>query len=130
MFRGGRKTVEVQPHNSENQIPSNETITEYLFFLQPPVLGISACVLLFCKFHLETPSGFQELCLSLLIALVARGTWAFLASFGSAHDVGFPCCQIPATGSAWRRQIRGGRARKTRPVGSLTWQPDARLSKL
>lgn len=31
-------------------------------------------------------------------------------ALGSAHDVASPCCQVPATRSAWRRQIRAERA--------------------
>lgn len=51
-------------------------------------------------------------------------------ALGSSHDVASTYCQVSATCSAWRRQIRAGRARKPLPIGRHVCQPNAELSKL
>lgn len=51
-------------------------------------------------------------------------------ALGSSHDVASTSCQVSATCSAWRRQIRTGRARRPLPVGRHVCQPNAELSKL
>lgn len=118
------------------QTPSDESITTCLFFPRAlhwkSVLGSS---LRLCS--LASPGGFQEsrsspISLSLPNSLHwwQEAPGPLWQALGSAHDVASPCCQVPATRSAWKRQIRAGRVRKPLPAGRQDWQPEAGLSKL
>lgn len=114
-------------------MPSDKSIMVCLFFLQP--LEVSTVLFSSATFIWKAPVASRSLEAAQFSVLPAhctraRGSWPLWQALGSAHGVGSPRCQVPATCSAWRRQIRAGRAREPLPVGGLAGRSHARLSKL
>lgn len=132
---GKKRAAEPHPHNSESR--HLQTRASQRAFSSPGLCTENQYwVLLFGSVHWRAlvASRSQEAAPSL--SLPNSLHWwqeapgPLWQALGSAHDVASPCCQVPATRSAWKRQIRAGRARKPLPAGRQDWQPEAGLNKL